>query len=528
MDPNAPQPQQLPQAPPPDLGAPQQPNVQQAPPAQPMPTPQQADLAHSALLGHGFKSLLSSMGGTTTSYQQGPNGPVPVQSKTGAGGFFRNILAGALAGSVAGSQESDHAGSGWAAAGAGAGAAMNEQKQRNQAAQQQAQLQWQNKLTAQKADQEATAADTENQVRKAQIAQANAETLRTNMLTQGSSYDLHQKVADADKARVSTYEDAGVKPLFDNVTESQMSDIFKNRPGASTLDWRHTGVQTVIGPDGQPSYEYTLSAYDPQAKMPLSKATVAQWKKDGLFEYHPEYEPAAQPGKTMTVSQFTSLDRQAQNLSGQQTARTMRDLGVTLEQTKIDEAKALINEHKAATRNSNLSASEKQTEMNQKKDTENAWDHLAAAGNDPSKLNSHDRVSLARVAQPAMAESLAGIKEAAAAAQNGDKDAEASLPGLWSNYNSLQKLASLAPASAGPAIAPVTFTNPAGQQVIATTQDQIDKATKLGYKKVGDNSATPSAQPAPIVSGTQAQHDRVQGLKNAGSFVANAIGSQIP
>jgi len=529
MDPNAPQPQPLPQAPPPDLGAPQQPQVTQAPPAQPVPTPQQADLAHSALLGHGFKSLLSSMGGTTTTYQQGPNGPVPVQSKTGAGGFFRNILAGALAGSVAGSQESDHAGSGWAAAGAGAGAATKQAAQQQALAQQNAQQQWQNKLTAQKASQEATAADTENQVRKAQIAQANAETLRTNMLTQDTSYDLHDKVAKADAARVATYDQAGLKPVFDNVTESQLPDIFKNRPGSSTLDWRHTGVQTVVGSDGRPHYEYTLSAYDPTQPMPLAKATVDQWKKDGLFDYHPEYEAVAQPGKTMTVNQFTALDRQAQNLHGQQVARTMQDLGVKLEQTKIDEAKSLIDEYRASTRNSNLNSQEKQEEMRQKKSTNLAWTHLAAFHNDPSKLAPQDRIALARASQPAVAEVRAAITEAAKEAESTDtdtaKNGKDQLPGLWSNYHTLTQLANLGgPNVAGGGVAgsTVPFTDPTRPGVAFNIPaDQVaaflvahPQATKLGAKPA------PAEPDTPLGTADPGFGTLIQGAKKVAAAVA--------
>jgi hypothetical protein len=360
------------------------------------PNPQQAaqaaTLAHAARTGLGFRALM----GTHVNYQQTPNGPVPVQQQNKPGDLFRSILAGAIMGGAAGAEGPDAAGSGWSAAGRGAGAARAGQQQAQQQAAAQAQQQWQNQLTAQKEQREQTGFDTEQQVRKAQIAQANAETLRTNMMTQGESFKMHQDVANADKDRISTFVNAGVKPTFEDIPESQMADIMKNSPGASTLDWRHTGVK--LGPpdaNGNPTYEYTLSAYDPKASAPLSAATIDQWKQDGLFKYHPEYADVAKAGKVLTVDQFTALDKQAQNYSNQTLAKTTSDL-------KIKQDQAAINKDNAQTAEAYASASKDREETaqaalgkTQAEQFNNALEDLNKAGGDFSKLKPSSRVVIA-------------------------------------------------------------------------------------------------------------------------------------
>jgi hypothetical protein len=427
-------------------------------PAQSLPTPQQAQAAHHSKLGMMWNALMPehTVWGPNTNNPNGP--PVPTQVKDKPGQLFRSILAGAIMGGAAGQEAHNQNPYGGFAGGLmpGAKAGIQNQQAEAQKAQQQAQQQWQNQLTAKKEQREQTSFDTEQQVRKAQLLQANAETLRTNLLTQGSSFDLHQKVSDADKERISTFSNAGVKPVYEDIPESQMNDIIKNAPGSSALDWRHTGVKTVMDKDGNPSYEYTLSAYDPKTSAPLSPATVKQWDEDGLFKYHPEYKDVAKSGKVLSVDQFTALDRQAQNYSNQTLAKTKNDLDVEHVNAQIGEAKAAIAAHQATTRRENLSTSEMATEDARKNREENAWKHLSAAGNDPSKISAEDRVVIGRASAPVAASALAGIKTAAQEAQNGDADAKAQLPELWKQYNALSRLASFsneASSGADPAVA---------------------------------------------------------------------------
>lgn len=457
----------------------------------------------AAVAGHGFHAVMQALEGKSDNWVQTPNGPVnqPVQNKPGQ--FFRSLLAGVLTGAAAG------AGHGWEGAGLGAQAAAKQQQGIQEKSKENAQQQFENK-------QKATQFDTEQQLRKAQLAQANAETLRTNVMTQGASYDLHQKIADADAKRISTFEDAGVKPVYKDVTESEMTDYLKNNPGAGSLDWRHTGVKTVLDKDGNPSYEYTLSAYDPKEKVPLSAATVKQWKDDGLFKYHPEYETMAATGKTLTVDQFTALDRQAQNFFNQDLAKNKTQLETQHLQAQIDEAHSAIREHDAQTAHENLSSQELKEEKTRKDMEDTAWDHLAKVGNDPDKLTDpHDRAVLARSVQPLMQETLTGIKTAAAEAQSGDKAAEAELPDLWAKYNTYSKLASLNPGQT-PQLVQVTLANGQTGVIPSDKLDAFLKANPGAKKADGSASTTPPASPSLISK-----------VKKVNDAIGDKVGSEL-
>jgi len=423
------------------MGGPQQPAPQQAP-VQPQIDPQ---IAHTFKTGLAYNAL------------QGPD----TQNMSPTQRFFKGIINSAILGMGAPTRP----GEGWANAGSGAAQArkgVQEQQAQAQAAQQQA---LNNQLAAKKEAREQAGFDTEQQVRKAQLAQANAETLRTNIMTQGDSFKLHQDIANADKDRISTFANAGVKPVYEDIPESQMQDIIKNAPGSSALDWRHTGVKTVLDANGNPSYEYTLSAYDPKASAPLSDATVKQWDEDGLFKYHPEYKEIAKPGKVLTVGQFTALDQQSQNLANQNLAKTKNTLEVDHLKAQINESNAAVRAHNATTANESLNATEKRQEIARKDEEDKAWDALSKVGNDPDKLtDAHERTVIARSVQPLMSETLTAIK-AAAAENDTAEQAE-----LWGKYNAYQKLASLSPAGSQQ-----TESIPTGAQVAVnpTTGERI-------------------------------------------------------
>lgn len=414
---------------------PDQPTQQMAPP---QVSPQ---MAHHAAVGGAWKALGNLLEGKSTSYQQTPNGPVPVETQNKPGQFFRNILAGALLGAGSGG---DNAGSGWTAAGRGAAAAQQGQQQAQQRAQQQSQQQFQNQLTANKEKREQQAFTTEEQVRKAQLAMSNMELLRNQLLLQGTSWDLHNKMAEDDKSRSSSFSDAGVKPIYENIPENEMETYIKNNPGAGNLKWFHTGVDTVTMKDRDgkevPNYVSTFSAYDPKSEVPLSAETVKQWKDDGLFKYHPEYQDILKPGKTLNVAQFTSTNQTARNLANQDFAKNKDNLELDHLKAQIGEAKAAVKAHMATTAEAGLNISEKKQALADKKSTDDAWDALSKVGNDPDKLtDAHQRTLIARSVQPLMTETLNGIKAAAA---EGDQAEQAQ---LWGKYNAYQKLASLAP-----------------------------------------------------------------------------------
>lgn len=476
---------------------PQQDQSQQAPvqssPVNGQPSPAQQQLAHSALIGHGFKALVSSMAGSTTQYQNTPNGPQPVEVPNKPGQFFRNILAGAIMGGVAGGESSqNNAGSGWAAAARGAGAAQQGFQQQQQAREAESQKEFQNQLTANKENREQQGFVTEQKVRQAQIAQANAETLHTNVLTQGSNLTQHQDVVNADKDRISTFANAGVRPTFENIPESEMTDIIKNSPGASTLDWRHTGVKLGVDANGQPTYEYTLSAYDPKASAPLSAATIKQWDDDGLFKYHPEYKAFATAGRPVSVAQFTAMDQQAQNLFNQGIVKQTKALDLKKDQAAINKDNAQTAEAYTSVAKNREQLKEAQLGKTAAEQFNNALSDLNKVGGDFSKLEPSSKVVIAESANkmvPALTQEYKDIL-----ADPTDPDAQKKAGEVLQQIQSLTKLgaqaltSSTTPAGAAgvgtPLPAPVTFTNPQGQQVLAKTQEDVDKMTKLGYKKV--------------------------------------------
>lgn len=175
----------------------QQAPVQSSPVNGPSP-----ELAHSALIGHGFKSLVNSMAGSSTQYVQTPGGPQPVEVPNKPGQFFRNILAGAIMGGVAGGQGPNEAGSGWGAAARGAGAAQQGFQQQQQARQQQAQQQFQNQQSANKETRE-------NTLMNATIAQYQSEMAARQHMTDLEDKKYHDTHNTASAALYSTLKDVG-------------------------------------------------------------------------------------------------------------------------------------------------------------------------------------------------------------------------------------------------------------------------------------------------------------------------------
>lgn len=196
-----------PMIPPPQQPAQQAP-VQSSPVNGPSP-----ELAHSALIGHGFKSLVNSMAGSSTQYVQTPGGPQPVEVPNKPGQFFRNILAGAIMGGVAGGQGPNEAGSGWAAAARGAGAASQGFQQQQQARQQQAQQQFQNQQSANKETRETT-------LMNAQMANMQSETAARQHLSDLQDKEYHDKHNSASAALYDSLKEAGgVAPIDGKLPE---------------------------------------------------------------------------------------------------------------------------------------------------------------------------------------------------------------------------------------------------------------------------------------------------------------------
>lgn len=497
--PPSPQVQQPPNAPtqiPPAPGPQQFQSPSQAPP------PSQPGPWHRAV-----QALL----GSTTEYTQTPNGPVPTQVPNKPGNLFRSILAGAILGAGAGTANAEHsAGSGWNAAGQGAAAAQKGAQAQQQQRQKQAQQQFENQRQANQDTQE-------EMVRKAQIAQANAETLRINKEVQGTDYTQHKQIADAGKASVQPYEDAGINAVASDLTESQMHQYFQDHPGAGALDWEPVDVKTVLTKDAQgnevPTYEMVYSAYDPKGKVTVPQSTINEWKKAGVFDRYPEYGTVLSNGKTMDAKTYVQVKRDAEKVIGDNLAKTNQNLETTLKQTQIDAAKAEITDHLATAAHERAETGKEVNDEKEKNALDTAWTHLSAAGNDPNKspMTAEDRITLARNAQPIMQDTLNAIKVAANDPSQADQ-----LPDLWNTYHSLARLATLGGSATTTPIS-VVFNGQAG---VFNTQADADAFIKAHPGATVAGAAPPQATTAPPAPQPWGQHstpaeDLQRGLQNA-------------
>ena len=142
--------------------------------------------------------------GSQTEYQQGPNGPVPVQVPNKPGNLFRSILAGAILGAGAGTANAEHnAGSGWGAAGAGARAVQQNQQQQDLLKQQQAQKQFENQ-------QKMNENDRANQLVQVQTAQTQAQMARWRHEDDLQDQAAHEARNNASQILVSSFTDPKV------------------------------------------------------------------------------------------------------------------------------------------------------------------------------------------------------------------------------------------------------------------------------------------------------------------------------
>lgn len=287
----------------------------------------------------GWHRALQSLMGTSTQYQQTLNG-IQVQNKPGQ--LFRSILAGAIMGGAAGEEAHNQNPYGGFMGGfaPGAKAGLQNQQQQGQQAKQDAQQQWQNQLTANKEQREQQSAATEEQVRKAQIAQANTETLRINQAMQGQSFDLHQKLAEAGKNQIKPYVDAGLEPVVAGLSETDHEQYIKDHPGASSLDWELTGTKLGADANGKPTYEGVYTAFDPKGKITVPKATYDQWSKDGVFDRFPEYGSILKDGKQLTSQQYVQVKQDADRVRADNLGRQIQDLNVKKIQGEISKDSA--------------------------------------------------------------------------------------------------------------------------------------------------------------------------------------------
>ena len=278
-------------------------------PAPASPVIQQQDKAHS-ILGRAVRSLF----GTRTDYRVDDKGntvAVPVAEKPGE--LFRHIVAGAILGGAIGSHDKSFA----QGAASGAGAVQQREDQQDQQRRAAAQQDYRNRIEAEqqqrekdKAQREADAAGDEERLRKAQIAHFNALTAQENQMVQGTNFTQHQATAQAGKTQIEPYLAAGIKPLFNDIPESEMHDIISKNPGASTYLWEPTGTKVSLDAKGQPQYELTYSAVDPKGQVAVTPGLLKLFKEVDMEKYYPGMSDYLKPGKTMSATDMIVLQHE--------------------------------------------------------------------------------------------------------------------------------------------------------------------------------------------------------------------------
>ena len=489
--------------------------------------------------GHWHQAVQALLGTSTQYRPSDPNNPnsppVPYQVQNKPGNLFRSILAGAILGAGAGTANAEHnAGSGWGAAGAGAAAAQKNAQMQQQQRQQQAQQQFENQRQVGQDQQEELR-------RKAEIALNNAQTLRINKEIQGTDFDQHVKVANIGRASVQPFEDAGISPAASDISESQMPQYIKYHPEATNYDWEPVSVKTTMTKDANgnevPSYESVYSAYDPKGKVTVPASTIAEWKKAGVFDRYPEYEAALSNNKTLSASTYVQVKGHANQVIADNLAKQKQQGDILMDDAKLKAVQAEIRERNAATYNDSLSAQEKKDAEKKQAALDTAWDHLAKAGNDPSKspMTAEDRVTIARNAQPLIQDSLNAIKTAA-----NDPSQQDQLPELWNNYHSLARLAQLGSTSgevAHPDVVKILngvpgFDPQIAQKIANLSPDEI--ASQLQSSKLPDDvknqilksiGKPPVAGPKPLLVPNAAGRAVGNAVEQAAPIVGQAISS---
>lgn len=466
------------------VGAPP-PQVQMAPqaPAQPQAPPPN----RHEILGRTFNALL----GNSSSYSVDPNGnTVETNTPQPPGHLFKSILAAALLGGAAGANGNPNQGFAGGVVRGGA-AEIGEGQKQDLLKRQQAQQQFQNQQKAAQEQREAGAAVTEDQLRKAQIAHANIETANTNQIMQGRDFAFHSEVADRGKQHFSDYKAAGLEPVAKDVSESDMTAMFKNRPGASSLDWEATGTKISYGADGTPHYQSTYTAYDPKAQVPISKGTIDQFKADGFDKYYPELFDILKPGKSLDYNQYIELKRKDAQLFNDNQTRQKAAQGTQEFDAKLKLTNAETASHLATAQHERAETSKIGSEQKASQSLSAAYKDVDDNKGDMTKVKPSTRVIVGESYSKMMPGISAEIRSAQA---EGDEDKVKSLMTELDGMRHLATQAMQGP-QAQPAAQGTIMLNKAGQQVLVPA-DKMDAATKAGYKPYAKPTAAPAGPPS--------------------------------
>jgi hypothetical protein len=385
VTPNPPQTsgQNPPAAPPPAQTQTQQPNAQQQPAQQPNPAmvAQVQQIQHDSNIGKAVQFLMGKQYDYQVDPQTGKTTPVEIQQKPGD--LFRHIVAASILGGAVGAKQNTGL-KGFVSGGAGA---MQEDQQRDQQRREQAQQQFKNQLTAQNEQREQQSFKTGEDLKKAQLAMYNLQTVRENQLLQGESFKQHQETAAAGTAKLQPYINAGLNFAYKDVPESEMHTLLQKNPDAIHLDWEPTGTKVVMDKDGNPTYQLQYSAVDPNGEVKITPDIVKMFKDVGMDKYHPGMFSVLKTGKEVTATQFVALKNDYQTLVQEKTGRDKSS-------GDLAEQRARINRDNAETAKSLLEIGQLKSEISKDASTDSALKSLDEVGGDFTKIKPSERIHL--------------------------------------------------------------------------------------------------------------------------------------
>lgn len=356
--------------PPPNLSTPAAPP--QLSPAQQMSQQlQAADTQHHSALGKAFRSIM----GNDVSYQINPQTGKMEQTETPQkpGQFWRGIIAATVLG---GATAAKNKAPGFIQGAAEGGeAVIDKAQQQDELKRKQAQDQFKDQLAARSANTEEDLKraqihniSVEEDLKRAQIAMHNAHTLHENQIMQREDYSFHKDVADHGKKQLQPFIDADPTLMkFQDIPETQMTDLLKNNPDSQHLLWEPTGTRIVIGADGKPNVEATYSGVDPKGNVKVTTDQIDQWKKAGLDQiYGKATWDVLTKDKELPANTYMAINQKAQELTNKQLIEKKNKFDEEKEQTLIAEAKA-------RTKDLNAQATERLANAAEKKAYDDGW-----------------------------------------------------------------------------------------------------------------------------------------------------------
>jgi hypothetical protein len=379
----------LPNIPPPPNTAPQ------FSPAQQMSQQlQNADTQHHSALGKAFRSIM----GNDVSYQIDPQTGKMVQQETPQkpGQFWRGILAATVLGGATAAK--NKAPGFMQGAAEGGEAAIDKAQQQDQLKQQQAQEQFKDQLAAR-------SANTEEDLKRMQIAHINAQTLRENQIMQRTDYDFHKDIGEQGLKDLQPFIDADPKLVkFKDIDEADKNELLKNNPQALHLMWRPTGTKIVFEDNGKPNVHATYTGVDPEGNIKLTDDQIKHLKEVGVEKYlGASTWGVLTKDKELNAKQYIAVMQHAKTLNNELLINKKAKFDEEKEQASIDLVKAQASHFKAE-------ASKLYSDEADKKAALEAFDILSS-GKDVSKLSIKGREALSKGLTDIVKTNMAAIKD---------------------------------------------------------------------------------------------------------------------